>query len=77
MSTYRATFTLEEDVYTFLKEAGGRNKSHFVNTLIKKEQQKKLERDIAQANREEQSEEYQSLLAEWDSTLSDGLDTDV
>ena len=32
--------------------------------------------DIEKSNIEEQSEDYQSLLVEWDITLSDGLSDD-
>ncbi len=72
--TYRATFTLDEDAYSFLKSVGGRNRSAFVNRLLKEEKRRYLAEAILKANQEEaEDEQYQQELAEWDTTLLDGL----
>lgn len=70
----RATFSLDNDAFEFLKKVGGDNKSAYINELLKREKQKKLEEDLLKANMEEAEDtEYQEQLSEWDSTLSDGL----
>ena len=72
--TYRATFTLEEDVYLFLKMAGGKNRSAYINKLLKEEKRRTLAKAILQANQEEAEDEaYQQSLAEWDAVMLDGL----
>lgn len=73
--TNRATFTLEKDAFDFLNHVGGKNKSAFVNKLLLEEKQRALKKAILNANQEEANDEaYQKELAEWDHTLSDGLD---
>ena len=73
--TNRATFTLDEDAYAFLRSFGGKNKSAFINSLLKKERQKMLQQKILNANLEEAGDAaYQQELAEWDATALDGLD---
>lgn len=71
----RATFTLEEETFAFLKKAGGSNRSKYINDLLKKEKQRLLEKEILKANREEAEDPaYQEELSDWDPALSDGLD---
>ena len=72
--TNRATFTLQEDTYAFLKKAGGRNRSAYINQLLKAEKRRTLKQAILKANQEEAEESYQEELVEWDTTVSDGLD---
>ena len=72
--TNRATFTLQEDTYAFLKKAGGRNRSAYINQLLKEEKRRTLKQAILKANEEEAEESYQEELVEWDTTVSDGLD---
>ncbi len=70
----RATFSLDEDALAFLKMVGGKNKSAYINDLLKKEKQRMLEEAIFQANQEEAKDvEYQEELSDWEATLSDGL----
>ena len=69
----RATFSLDNEAFEFLKKVGGDNKSAYINELLKKEKQKQLEEDILKANLEEAEDDYQDQISEWDSTLSDGL----
>jgi ABC-type ATPase involved in cell division len=72
--TERATFSLEKENFAFLTAVGGKNKSAYINELLKKEKKKTLEQAILQANQEEACDiEYQEELSVWDSTLSDGL----
>ncbi len=72
--TNRSTFTLEEDTYAFLKKVGGTNKSAYINQLLKEEKRRTLKQAILKANQEEAAESYQEELADWDTTVSDGLD---
>ena len=72
----RATFSLDEDAFAFLKRVGGKNKSAYINDLLKKEKQRMLEEAIFQANQEEAKDvEYQKELLDWEATLSDGLNS--
>ena len=72
--SYRATITLDEDAYAFLKAEGGKNRSAFINQLLKAEKRRRLAQAILQANQEEAEDEaYQELLTDWDDTLLDGL----
>lgn len=74
MMAKRATISLDDDVFLFLNEVGGKNKSAYINDLLKKEKQKKFEEDMLQANKEEAEEaEYQEELSDWEATLRDGL----
>lgn len=71
----RATFTIEEENYQFLVKSGGRNRSAFINRLLKEERRRMLAKKLLKANREETDDlNYQSEIAEWDSTLLDGIE---
>jgi hypothetical protein len=73
--TTRASFTLDEEAFAFLRDFGGRNKSAFINALLKKERQRYLQKKILSANLEEAGDAaYQKELAGWDATLLDGFD---
>jgi hypothetical protein len=73
--TTRTSFTLDEEAFAFLRDFGGRNKSAFINALLKKERQRCLQKKILSANLEEAGDAaYQKELAGWDPTLLDGLD---
>jgi predicted CopG family antitoxin len=73
--TYRATFTLDQDAFAFLKKMGGQNRSAFINDLLKKEKRRTLEKSMLQANQEEAGDrEYQEELGDWEETLEDGLE---
>ncbi len=77
MTTNRATFTLDTEAHAFLMAAGGNNKSAFINDLLKQEKQRTLAEALMQANQEEATDQdYQQELAQWDATLSDGLNAD-
>ena len=72
--TVRATFTLENEVMTFLRQVAGGNRSAYVNRLLKEDRQRILEEQILEANQEEANGEvYQAELAVWDTALEDGL----
>lgn len=73
--TNRATFTLEDDAIAYLQQAGGENKSAYVNRLLLQEKKRSLKKAIIQANQEEAEDSaYQEELSEWDLTLADGLE---
>jgi antitoxin CcdA len=70
--THRATFTLDQEAYSFLLVAGKDNKSAFINDLLKKERQKHLKQTILKSNLEEAKDlAYQDELSVWDETLMD------
>ena len=71
----RATFTLDEEAYAFLRTFGGKNKSAFINSLLKRERRRYLQKRILKSNLEEAEDaDYQRELAEWDVTALDGID---
>lgn len=70
----RATFTLADEAFDYLKQVGSENKSAFVNHLLLEEKKRNLKQAILRANHEEaEDEDYQKELAVWDGTLADGL----
>lgn len=70
----RATFSLDEENYDFLTQVSGANKSAYINELLSKAKIKSLEDAMLKANQEEAEDAaYQTELADWDVTLSDGL----
>ncbi len=72
--TKRATFTLEDETFNFIKTAGGKNSSAFINQLLKKEKQQRLQEAVLKANQEEAEDlDYQEEISSWDDTLLDGL----
>ena len=76
--TTRTTITLDDDAYTFLEAEAGKNKSAFINKVLKKERKRSLEKAILKANKEgAEDAEYQEEISNWDETLSDGLTPDV
>ncbi len=73
--TIRATFTIEDETFSFLNNMAGNNRSAYINQLLKKEKQRVLEKAIMKANQEEAEDlEYQKELSGWEETLSDGLE---
>ena len=72
----RATISFDDDNFLFLEERAGRNRSAFINKLLRSERQRQLEYGILKANQEEAQEDYQNELYAWDVALSDGLSSD-
>ncbi len=71
----RATFTLEEENYEFLVKKGGKNRSAFINRLLKEEKKRLLAKKLLEANKEEaQDQNYLKEISDWDETLLDGLE---
>jgi predicted CopG family antitoxin len=72
--TNRATITLDDEAYAFLKASAGDNRSAYINKLLKEEKRRVLEKQIMRANEEEALDlAYQEELMNWDVTLSDGF----
>ena len=72
--THRATFSLDERAFKFLKSEAGSNRSAFVSRLLREEEQRQLAQEILRANDEEREDlAYQEELADWDVTVDDGL----
>lgn len=70
----RATFTIDSEASAFLQQAAGRNRSAYINRLIKEEKRRTLQQRLLTANREEAGDAaYQHELSDWDVTLGDGL----
>jgi Arc/MetJ-type ribon-helix-helix transcriptional regulator len=75
--TARATISFEDDNFRFLEQCAGKNRSDFINRLLRDERKRQLEKGILKANQEEsEDEDYQIELSDWDITLSDGLNND-
>jgi antitoxin CcdA len=76
--TYRTTITLDKEAAAFLRDHGGDNKSAFIAGLLREERRRTIENLIHAANRDEAADaDYQTELADWDVTLSDGMGDDV
>jgi hypothetical protein len=71
--TRRATITLDDDVYLYLMTYAGKNKSGFINSILRNVQQATLAQQLLQANTEEANDtQYQQDCLLWDNTLLDG-----
>lgn len=72
--TARATISFDDDNYLFLNQHAGKNRSAYINDLLRRERQRTLEDGLLRANLEERDDpDYQAELSEWDVTLADGL----
>jgi antitoxin CcdA len=70
----RATFSIDSEAASFLRKAAGKNRSAYINRLLKEEKRRMLEQKILAANREEAEDpSYMQEIALWDATLGDGL----
>lgn len=72
--THRATITLDADVYAFLEQTAGKNRSAYINALLQKERDSLLAEAMLKANMEESEDaDYQAELRLWDVASEDGL----
>lgn len=75
--THRTTITLDDDIFNFLNNIAGENRSAYINELLKQERMNHLKQALLKANQEEAADsEYRDELKEWDTALSDGLTND-
>jgi antitoxin CcdA len=75
--THRTTITLDDDIFAFLNQVAGDNRSAYINQLLQQERNNFLKQTLIKANREEAEDmDYQEELQAWESTLSDGLTND-
>jgi antitoxin CcdA len=75
--THRTTITLDDEVYLFLNDVAGDNRSAYINELLKQERKNFLKQALIKANQEEAADlDYQEELQAWENTLSDGLSND-
>lgn len=75
--THRTTITLDDDIFAFLNQVAGDNRSAYINQLLQQERNNFLKQTLIKANREEAEDmDYQEELQAWDSALSDGLTND-
>ena len=75
--THRTTITLDDEVYLFLNDIAGDNRSAYINELLKQERKNFLKQALIKANQEEAADlDYQEELQAWENTLSDGLSND-
>ncbi|MDR4520931.1 MAG: CopG family transcriptional regulator [Nitrosomonas sp.] len=75
--THRTTITLDDDIFAFLNQVAGDNRSAYINQLLQQERNNFLKQTLIKANREEAEDmDYQEELQAWESTLSDGLSND-
>ena len=75
--THRTTITLDDDIFAFLNQVAGDNRSAYINQLLQQERNNFLKLTLIKANREEAEDmDYQEELQAWESTLTDGLNND-
>lgn len=75
--THRTTITLDDEIFAFLNQVAGDNRSAYINQLLQQERNNFLKQTLIKANREEAEDmDYQEELQAWESTLSDGLTND-
>lgn len=75
--THRTAITLDDEVYLFLNDVAGDNRSAYINELLKQERKNFLKQALIKANQEEAADlDYQEELQAWENTLSDGLSND-
>jgi len=75
--THRTTITLDDEIFAFLNQVAGDNRSAYINQLLQQERNNFLKQTLIKANREEaENMDYQEELQAWESTLSDGLTND-
>ena len=75
--THRTTITLDDDIFAFLNQVAGDNRSAYINQLLQQERNNFLKLTLIKANREEaENMDYQEELQAWESTLTDGLNND-
>ena len=75
--THRTTITLDDEVYLFLNDIAGDNRSAYINELLKQERKNFLKQALIKANQEEAADlDYQEELQAWENTLSDDLSND-
>lgn len=75
--THRTTITLDDEIFAFLDQVAGDNRSAYINALLKQERSNFLKQAFIKANQEEAEDaDYQEELQSWESTLSDGLIND-
>ena len=69
----RVTITLDKEAYEFLERNANGNRSAYISNILKAEKQRIIAEKILQANQEEAEDSYQQQLADWEITLTDGL----
>ena len=69
----RITITLDKEAYEFLELNANGNRSAFITKILKAEKQRIIAEKILKANQEEAEDSYQQQLADWEITLTDGL----
>ena len=75
--THRTTITLDDEIFAFLNQVAGDNRSAYINQLLQQERNNFLKLTLIKANREEAEDmDYQEELQAWESTLTDGLNND-
>jgi len=75
--THRTTITLDDEIFAFLDQVAGDNRSAYINALLKQERSNFLKQAFIKANQEEAEDaDYRDELQSWESTLSDGLIND-
>lgn len=75
--THRTTITLDDEIFAFLNQVAGDNRSAYINQLLQQERNNFLKQTLIKANREEAEDmDYQEELQAWESTLTDGLIND-
>lgn len=70
--------TLDEELVAFLDTVAQGNRSDYLNTLLIQNRQQFLEDRLIAALREDSSDpDYQQEIANWDSVIADGIESDA
>ncbi len=71
----KVTITLEEKVLNFVGKQARRNRSNYINQLLKETYQKQLEKEMIEALQDDaKSPEYKQEIRDWDAVTGDGIE---
>ncbi len=66
LMAHRITITLDDEAFAFLNQVVGKNRSPYINQLLKKELRNTLKEALLKANQEEADDaDYQQELKLW------------
>ncbi|MEA5533063.1 CopG family transcriptional regulator [Crocosphaera sp. XPORK-15E] len=75
MGKQKIAITLDEGVVAFLNRIAPKNRSEYVNNLLRKQEKQTLKEELIKALREDiEDSNYQQEIAHWDRVVGDGID---
>ena len=70
----RLNITIDDDVFDFVQEYGRKNRSAFINKMLREAKRRRMEEDLIQGLKEDFADPaYRQEIADWDVTVGDGL----